>query len=100
VIGETLNGVHVGGVHIIRGISEEDVIRIQAKFKISASMGAEGSFRIICKSMNPDWGMNSHPIHHDDFMRKLDMQTLIKRRKGIGGFVWFEDEKGNLQKET
>jgi hypothetical protein len=100
VIGKTFSGIHTGGTHIIRGNSEADVKRIQNKFKISSVFGEDGEFRVICKEMNLTWNGIGLPIYFDDKMSEVDIMCLKNRRKGIGGCVWYEDENGNLQKET
>jgi hypothetical protein len=89
--GEDSFGKRVGGCHIIKAESEEDALGIREKHGISNPRFAKGNLRIHCAEVNLDFEIDG----------KFLNQELIKRRKlGIGGCVWYEDENGNLQTET
>lgn len=86
------NRHHHGGVHVVRANDGEDALRIANKYNIGLPMG------------NPD--VDERYIVAELFTSpnkmiiKIDEKSLKRRRKGLGGSVWYEDENGQLQKET
>jgi len=79
----------VAGCHIIRATSKEDALRIREKHGISNPRFAKGELRITCtkSKLYGKW-------------EQINLALLERRRKGIGGSIWYEDENGNLQTET
>jgi len=81
--------VHTGknvGSHIIKAFSEEDALRIREKFGISNPWGRKRIKCVICNRM--------------DMRDSINKWVMARRRKHIGGSVWYEDNNGQLQQET
>ena len=78
--------------HVIRANDEKDALRIRDKFGISYPMNINKSKlrmkKIKCYEMD---------LSNDKY--GLFEIILDRRRKGIGGNIWYEDENGNLQIE-
>ena len=73
------------GCHIIKAYSKEDALRIREKHSISNPMGAKDVICIACKKVK---------------MRHTYNKVMIeRRRKGLGGKIWYEDKNGGLQTE-
>jgi len=79
-------GKKVQGHHIIKAESEERVLEIREKHGISNPRFAKGKLNISCNILNMAF--------------KHVQELILRRQKGIGGSVWYEDENGNLQTET
>jgi hypothetical protein len=75
-----------GGMHIIKAFSEKEALRIRKKFGISHPWGAKRIKVINCKRLDMRFGYSQ--------------DLIARRKKGFGGSVWYEDDKGQLQNET
>jgi hypothetical protein len=89
--GEDTFGKRVGGCHIIKAESKEDALSIRERHGISNPRFAQGDFRITCKEIRVDFEI---------YGELVNQELIERRRKGLGGSVWYEDENGNLQTET
>jgi hypothetical protein len=79
----------VKGVHIIKAISVKDALRIREKFGISNPWGATGELRINCHKIKLKKGL----------WKEENTKLLDRRRKGLGGNIWYEDKNGELRIE-
>jgi len=87
VFGTNTEGKRVAGCHIIKATSKENALDIRKRHGISNPRFAIGNLHITCKEINLS------------AFKEVNLEMLKRRRKGIGGFIWYEDEKGNLQHE-
>jgi len=72
--------------HVVRARSIIDAKRITEKHRISYPFHSKMVKSRLYQKLN----INEY------FNRRL----IERRRKGIGGSIWYEDENGKLQKET
>jgi hypothetical protein len=84
-------GRRVKGCHIIKASSIKDALRIREKHGISNPRFAKGNFRITCSKIKLSFKSDG---------RFFNQELIERRKKGIGGSIWYEDTNGNLQKET
>lgn len=73
--------------HLIRAKNEQDALRIAKKHGIAFPFNSPFvKFRKIYKKLYEN--------------RTFDEALIERRRKGIGGKIWYEDKNGKLQYET
>ena len=80
----------VAGCHIIKAYSKINALKIREKYGISNPRFAKGNLRITCKKIDLNFFISG--VY-------LNKKLIERRKRKIGGNIWYEDEKGNLQTE-
>lgn len=71
--------------HVVKATSKKRALEIAEKHGIAYPFNSKFVEGRKCKKL--------------DILFPYDMELIKRRSKGIGGYIWYEDENGNLQKE-